>query len=85
MILTVAQRQDLSRWADWRDLQIDYYNLSAYLHFTKLEDLDVVKATLALEDLSTRRSAFLVQWRARQEGAQAQHAGDAAEVSRDDA
>lgn len=85
MTLTLAQRQDLSRWAEWRDLQIEDYNISAYLHFTKLEDLDVVKATLALEELSARRAAFLAQWRAQQDGAPVHRTSDAAEVSRDDA
>ena len=68
MNLTPAQRQDLARWAEWRDLQLAYHNLSAYLHFTTLADLDVGKATLLLDEIGTRRAEFLARWQAHQGG-----------------
>jgi len=63
MNLTDAERRSLREYAEWRDIQIAHHNLSTYLHYTKTEDIQFGSVMEALEDLATRRAAFLARWR----------------------
>ena len=76
MRLTDAERRSIREYAEWRDIQIAHYNLSTYLHFTKTEDVQFGQVREALDDLATRRAAFLTRWRA--DLAQAKEVQDAA-------
>jgi len=64
MTLTDAERRSLREYVEWRDIQIAHHNLSTYLHFTKTEDVQFGSVMEALEELATRRAAFLTRWRA---------------------
>lgn len=59
MNLTESQRQQLSTYAEWRDIQIALHNVYAYLSYTKLEDLRIQQVITALDAISMRREAFL--------------------------
>ena len=62
MILTEFQRQQLSTYAEWRDIQIAMHNVYSYLSFTKLEDIQMQGVIEALDAISMRRAAFLEQF-----------------------
>ena len=62
MRLTEAQRQQLSTFAEWRDIQIAMHNVYSYLSFTKLEDIQMQSVLDALDQVSMRRAAFLEQF-----------------------
>jgi hypothetical protein len=79
MTLTDAERRQLGLYAEWRDIQIAHHNLSTYLHYTRTEDVQCGYVMEAVEDLATRRAAFLARWRA--DVAQATEVQDAALTS----
>ena len=62
MTLTERQRQQLSTYAEWRDLQIAMHNVYAYLSYTKLEDVQFQQVLDALDSISMRLAAFLEQF-----------------------
>lgn len=62
MNLTQAQRDQLSTFAEWRDLQIAMHNVYAYLSFTRLEDVQMQGVMESLDQISMRRAAFLEQF-----------------------
>lgn len=62
MNLTQAQRDQLSTFAEWRDLQIAMHNVYAYLSFTRLEDVQMQGVMEALDQISMRRAAFLAEF-----------------------
>jgi len=62
MTLTESQRQQLSTYAEWRDIQIAMHNVYSYLSYTKLEDIKMQGVLDALDSISMRRAAFLEQF-----------------------
>lgn len=76
MAYTDAERRSLQVYAEWRDIQIAHHNLSTYLHFTKTEDVQFGHVLEAIDDLATRRAAFLERWK--RDLAQAKEVQDAA-------
>lgn len=68
MTLTDSQRRQLGIYAEWRDLQIALYNVTAYLGGTRLEDVQMQGVMEALDSISVRRAAFLEQFRQQSQG-----------------
>lgn len=62
MTLTERQRQQLSVYAEWRDLQIALYRVTTDLANTRLEDVQMQQVMDALNSISMRRAAFLEQF-----------------------